>query len=164
MTKTTTASGGAAEAAWTTANALAESTQAAVRGTWLASDSAAESCGNDGVHWGITRLGPGTDTQARSAALDGFEELWNEAGYDPDRISIGGDAPGTELRYPRSGTLDTGFFIEFGTTEHGSTLQMQTPCAPGDADALNRAKYAERHTNTPPDIPGAATPSTATGS
>ncbi|WP_139199728.1 hypothetical protein [Curtobacterium sp. MCBA15_008] len=75
------------------------------------------------------------------------------------RSEFGGDAPGVELRYPGASSLDNGFFIEFRSSVHGSTLQLQTPCVQGDVDALNREKYGERHTNTPPDIPGTASPS-----
>ncbi|TCK63725.1 hypothetical protein [Curtobacterium sp. PhB136] len=159
MADAKTAGVGSAEIAWTAGNALAESTQDAVGGSWLASDSAAEACGADGARWGITRLGPGTDKHTRADTVDRIERLWRSAGYEPVRTHIGGDAPGTQLRYPSAGTFDDGFFIEFGTTEYGSTVEMQTPCAPGDADALNREKYGERHTNTSPDIPGTASPS-----
>lgn len=160
MTTSTSSDSDQAKTAWDDANALAEAAQRAVGGSWTATDSAAERCQNGAVRWGLLRVGPPISTDQRSAVLDSVAELWRAAGYEPVRKSLGGDAPGTELRYPEVDTLPNGFFIEFGTTDNASTLQMQTPCTPGDADQLNREKYAEKHTNTPPDIPGASSPST----
>lgn len=141
-----------AKQAWNEMNAEAEATQAIIGGDWLASDTSARPCTN-GVQWVITRGGPGSEPDTRAAELDRIDERWRAAGWEPVRSDITGDAPGQQLRYPASGVFEDGFFIEFGTTDNGSTLQIQTPCAPGDADALNREKYGEKHTNTPPYIP-----------
>ncbi|ROP64807.1 hypothetical protein [Curtobacterium sp. ZW137] len=159
---TSTASGtdsAGAKREWDRMNAEAEATQALIGGDWLSADTAARSCGANGAQWVIARFGPSTDTDARDVALDRMETRWRAKGWDPVRSDITGDAPGKQLRYPAGNTLADGFFIEFGITEHASTLQLQTPCTPGDANALNREKYGERHTNTPPDIPGTAAPS-----
>jgi hypothetical protein len=148
-----------AKQVWNDANAQAEATQAVVSGRWLASDSDADPCGTGGVHWGVSRIGPGTSEAERAAKVAAVEDQWRELGWKPTKSEFGGDAPGLQVRYPASGVLEDGFFAEFDTTVHASTLQMQTPCTPGDADQLNREKYAQKHTNTPPDIPGASTPS-----
>ncbi|MFJ3385114.1 MULTISPECIES: hypothetical protein [unclassified Curtobacterium] len=148
-----------AEREWDRMNAEAEATQALIGGDWRSVDTAARPCGADGVQWVITRFGPSTDTDARDVALDRMGTRWRAKGWNPVRSDITGDAPGKQLRYPAANTLADGFFIEFGITEHASTLQLQTPCTAGDANALNREKYGERHTNTPPDIPGTAEPS-----
>lgn len=156
MSPSNTDSSSAAKSTWDTANSLAEATQKAVGGAWVGSDSAAEQCGESGARWGLTRIGPGTDPGARDRTISAVEALWADSGLTPTRRALGGDAPGVEVRFPAAGTRDDGFFIEFATTVHGSTIGMQTPCTPGDVDALNREKYGERHTNTPPDIPGAS--------
>ncbi|OEI67801.1 hypothetical protein Cus16_2551 [Curtobacterium sp. ER1/6] len=157
----------AAEKVWRTMNAEVESSQDVVGSGWLASDTAARACGTRGVQWVINRYGPATTGAERTRVLDDLERRWTALGWQPVRAAITGDAPGQRLRYPATRSLDDGFFVEFGTTEHGSTLQLQTPCTPGDITALNTEKYAERHTNTPPDVPGAtasSTPSDGAGS
>lgn len=156
-----------ARAAWDEADALAEATQAKVAGDWSASDSAAEPCGTGGVRWGATRIGPGTSGSDRADVVAAISALWTERGYDAAEEVTSGDAPGVRLRHPSADSLQNGFFIEFRTTTHASTLQLQTPCTPGDAAALNAERYAERHTKTPPDVPGAtasSTPSAGAGS
>ncbi len=152
-----------ARAAWDEADALAEATQAKVAGDWVASDSAAERCGTGGVRWGATRIGPGTSGSDRADVVAAIDALWTERGYDAAEEAMSGDAPGVRLRHPSAGTLQNGFFIEFRTTAHASTLQLQTPCTPGDAAALNAERYAERHTKTPPDVPDPA-PTAGAGS
>ncbi|WP_182046227.1 hypothetical protein [Curtobacterium sp. ME26] len=157
----------AAKEVWRTMNAEVESSQDVVGSGWLASDTAARACGTRGVQWVINRYGPATTGAERTRVLDDLERRWTALGWQPVRAAITGDAPGQRLRYPATRSLDDGFFVEFGTTEHGSTLQLQTPCTPGDITALNTEKYAERHTNTPPDVPGAtpsSTPSDGAGS
>jgi len=157
----------AAEKVWRTMNAEVESSQDVVGTGWLASDTAARPCGTRGVQWVINRYGPGTSGAERTRVLDDLERRWTALGWQPVRSAITGDAPGQRLRYPANRSLDDGFFVEFGTTEHGSTLQLQTPCTPGDTTALNKEQYAERHTNTPPDVPGvspSSTPSDGAGS
>lgn len=151
----------AAKARWDEANSLAEATQELVGGSWSSSDSAAERCGEEGARWGLTRLGPGTDPDERAAIASAVEALWTGAGHVPSSKALGGDAPGLELRFPQTGVQPDGFFVEFRTTQHGSTVAMQTACTGGDVDELNRERYGERHTNTPPDIPGAGSASPA---
>ncbi|WIB76967.1 hypothetical protein DEJ28_15110 [Curtobacterium sp. MCPF17_002] len=148
-----------AKRVWDSMNTAVEASQAIVGPGWLASDTAARACGADGVQWVINRFGPGTQPDDRVAKLEELERRWDAKGWKPVRSDFGGDAPGVMLRYPAASSLDDGFFIEFSTTRHGSTLQLQTPCTQGVVDDLNREKYGERHTNTPPDIPGAASPS-----
>ncbi|MBA8990803.1 outer membrane murein-binding lipoprotein Lpp [Curtobacterium pusillum] len=150
-----------AKQVWKDADAQAEATQAILPGRWLSTDSAAGTCGTGGVRWGVSRIGPGTSKAGRAAKVEEVEENWRSLGWKPMRSELTGDAPGLQVRYPAKGVFEDGFFAEFATTEHASTLQIQTPCTPGDADQLNREKYAEKHTNTPPDIPGASTPSTS---
>ncbi|WP_420368709.1 hypothetical protein [Curtobacterium sp. L1-20] len=145
----------AAKAVWDSMNAEVEASQAIVGTGWLASDTAARACGGDGAQWVLTRFGPGTQPDDRTAQFEDLTKRWEAKGWKPVRTEFGGDSPGVQLRYPAASTLDDGFFIEYRSTSHGSTLQLQTPCTPGDVDALNREKYGERHTNTPPDIPGA---------
>lgn len=147
------------KAVWDSMNAEVEASQGAVGTGWLSSDTAARACGVNGAQWVLTRFGPGTQPEDRSAPLDTLEARWAAKGWKPVRSEFGGDAPGVELRYPATASLDDGFFVEFRSTVHGSTLQLQTPCVQGDVDALNREEYGERHTNTPPDVPGTASPS-----
>lgn len=147
-----------AKRVWSEANTRAEVTQAVVPGKWLSSDTAARAC-SGGVQWVVNRIGPGTDPSQREAVIGDIEAHWRSLGWKPTRSELTGDAPGQQVRYPASGVFEDGFFAEFSTTENASTLQIQTPCTPGDVDQLNREKYAEKHTNTPPDIPGASSPS-----
>jgi len=146
-----------ARSAWHEADALAGATQAEVPGGWLADDSAAGPCGaaGTGARWGLTRIGPSTSPSDRADVVAAVASVWSAHGYDAVERAIGGDAPGVRLRFPASGTLRDGFFIEFVTTAHASTIQLQTPCRRGDDRALNAERYAERHTDTPPDVPGA---------
>ncbi|MET3637622.1 hypothetical protein [Curtobacterium oceanosedimentum] len=153
----------AAKQVWQAMNTEIESSQDVVGPGWLASDTAARACGTRGVQWVINRYGPGTSAAERAEVLDGLERRWTALGWKPVRSAITGDAPGQRLRYPATRSLDDGFFVEFGTTERGSTLQLRTPCTPGDSAALNAEQYAERHTDTPPDVPGATvSPTTGT--
>lgn len=154
VTGPTPSTANSAEATWDAANALAESTQAIIPGDWVASDSAAEPCGTTGVRWGINRFGPSTTRSGRADVVAAVDELWARHGHPAVRSPITGDAPGVQLRSPAVGVLADGFFVEFGTTDHGSTLQLQTPCVRGDHQALNAERYAERHISTPPDVPG----------
>lgn len=149
----------AAKQVWERANSEVEASQSIVTGDWLASDTAARECGSDGVQWVLTRFGPGSAVAERGRLFEELTARWEARGWRPEESATTGDHAGAELRYPAASTLDDGFFVEFRTNENGSTLQMQTPCTPGDANQLNREKYAEKHTNTPPDIPGASTPS-----
>lgn len=148
-----------AKAVWDEMNAEMESSQAVLGSGWLSSDTAARACGADGARWVLNRFGPGTQPGDRDGLLDALATRWAPKGWAPVRSEFGGDAPGVQLRYPAASSLDNGFFIEFRSSVHGSTLQLQTPCVQGDVDALNHEKYGERHTNTPPDIPGTASPS-----
>ncbi|WP_439692622.1 hypothetical protein ACRQ4B_17285 [Curtobacterium sp. SP.BCo] len=145
----------AAKRVWVEANTRAEATQAIVTGKWLTSDTAARAC-RDGVQWVVTRLGPGTDPGQRDAVIGDIEAYWRSLGWRPTRSDFPGDHPGEQITYPAGGLFENGFFVRFRTNENGSSLQIQTPCTPGDVDQLNREKYAEQHTNTPPDIPGAS--------
>jgi hypothetical protein len=144
---------------WDEFDARAEAVQAVVGGEWLASDTAARLCATEGVQWVISRFGPPTSAGNRDRVLTALTSQWRATGWRPERIATTGDFPGSQLRYPAASTMSDGFFVRFRTNANGSSLQMQTPCTPGDADQLNREKYAEKHTNTPPDIPGASTPS-----
>ncbi|TDN42254.1 hypothetical protein EDF64_11331 [Curtobacterium flaccumfaciens] len=148
-----------AKSVWDSVNAEIEASQAVVGTGWLSSDTAARECGVDGAQWVLTRFGPGTHPGERNAQFDELSARWEAMGWRPVRSDFGGVNPGVQLRYPAASSLDDGFFIEYRSTQHGSTLQLQTPCTQGDVDALNREKYGERHTNTPPDIPGTASPS-----
>lgn len=145
-----------AKRVWDEMNSRAETSQALVGGDWLASDTSARVCGTGGVQWAVSRIGPGTSADDRVSVADKVESQWRELGWKPVRSELTGDAPGLQLRYPGAGTFEDGFYVEFATTEHGSTIALQTPCTPGDVDSLNREKYAEKHTNTPPDVPGAS--------
>lgn len=135
---------------WDLANARAESTQAFVAGAWSAIDSAARACGTDGARWVIGRLGPGTTSASREDVVAAIRAHWQGFGWEPTRSTTSGDAPSTRLRYPAGRSLDDGFFVDFETTVHGSTLTLQTACAPGDAGELNRTRYGEHHRDTPP--------------
>ncbi|KQO59968.1 hypothetical protein [Curtobacterium sp. Leaf261] len=148
-----------AKSAWDDLNQKVESTQAMVGGEWEASDTGATACGSSGAQWGITRLGPGASPGDRERIIDEIETAWKANGWKPTRTKIGGDAPGLQLRYPAAGTFDDGFFIELGITDYGSSMQSQTPCEPGDADALNDEQYAYNHQNTtrlPSDSPSSS--------
>lgn len=147
-----------AKSAWDDLNQKVESTQAMVPGTWEASDSGASPCGTSGAQWGITRLGPGANGEDRTHIIDEIETAWKDNDWKPTRSKIGGDAPGLQLRYPAAGVFDDGFFVEIGITEYGSSIQAQTPCAHGNADALNDEQYAYEHQNTtrlPSETPSA---------
>lgn len=154
-----TGAASSAKSAWDDLNRKVESTQAIIPGQWEISDSGATACGGSGAQWGITRLGPGASADDRAHLIDQVEAAWKSDGWTPIRTRIGGDAPGLQLRYPAAGTFDDGFFIELGITDYGSSMQSQTPCEPGDADALNAEQYAYNHQNTtrlPSDSPSAS--------
>lgn len=149
----------AAKQIWDEMNAEAEASQGVIGGAWLASDTAARACGSNGAQWVVNRFGPRTSAAHRGRLLDELATRWAAKGWTATKSATTGDYPGAQLRYPSGSTLRSGFFVEFRTNENGSSLQIQTPCTPGDVDQLNREKYAEKHTNTPPDIPGASSPS-----
>lgn len=156
-----------AERAWDATNERVETTQALLEGQWLAYDTAARGCGSTGAQWLVSRIGPGSDPGSRTRLLAAVEERWSGFGWSAVRSAIGGDTPGDRLRYPSVGSTKDGFFVELTTNAHATTITVQTPCATGDVAALNTEKYAERHTNTPPDVPGAtpsSTPSDGAGS
>jgi hypothetical protein len=155
----TASNNSAAKQVWDEFNAEAEASQEVIGGSWLASDTAARACGSGGAQWVLTRLGPGTTVADRDRVLADLSTRWQAKGWTADRSATTGDYPGVQLRYPGGSTLASGFFVRFRSNENGSSLQIQTPCTPGDVDQLNREKYAEKHTNTPPDIPGASSPS-----
>lgn len=148
--------GASAEDEWDHLSELVAQTQAIVGGSWQPVDSSASACGAGGAQWGLTRLGRGTSTDERPALVHQIERLWRASGWTPELTAIGGDAPGTQLRLPASGVDDRGFFIELGFTVHGTTIDAQTPCAPGDVDWLNAERYAENH------APGVDLPSAPT--
>jgi hypothetical protein len=148
-----------AKAVWDEMNAEIESSQAVLGTGWLASDTAARACGAGGAQWVLTRFGPGSQPDERDDLLGRLATRWEAKGWEAVRSEFGGDAPGVQLRYPGASSFDDGFFIEFRSSVHGSTLQLQTPCTPGDVDELNREKYGETHTQTPPYLPGATPPS-----
>jgi hypothetical protein len=143
-----TAAASSAKSAWDDLDQKVESTQAIIPGEWEASDSGASECGTSGARWGIARLGSGASADDRARLIDQVGAAWKADGWTPTRTELGGDAPGLQLRYPAVGSLDDGFFIELGITEHGTSIQAQTPCAPGDVDALNEEQYAYNHQNT----------------
>lgn len=144
-----------AERVWDATNERVETTQALVEGPWLAYDTAARGCGSTGAQWLVSRIGPGSDPGSRTRLLAAVEERWSGFGWSAVRSTIGGDAPGDRLRYPSAGSTNEGFFVELTTNAHATTITVQTPCATGDVAALNAEAYAERHTTTPPDVPGA---------
>lgn len=147
-----------AKAAWDDLNRKVESTQAMIGGKWEISDSGATACGSSDAQWAITRLGPGAGADDRARLIDQIVVAWKGNGWTPARGHIGGDAPGLQLRYPAGGSFDDGFFIELGMTDHGTSIQARTPCAPGDMDSLNKEQYAYNHQNTtrlPSDSPSA---------
>ncbi|MFJ3036377.1 hypothetical protein ACIPC2_18395 [Curtobacterium pusillum] len=158
-TRPTASDNTAAKLVWGEMNAEAEASQGVIGGAWLASDTAARACGSNGAQWVVNRFGPRTSAAHRGRLLDELATRWAAKGWTATKSATTGDYPGAQLRYPSGSTLRSGFFVEFRTNENGSTLQIQTPCTPGDVDQLNREKYAEKHTNTPPDIPGASSPS-----
>jgi len=149
-----------AKAIWDSMNAEIEASQDVLGTEWLSSDTAARACGADGAQWVITRFGPGTRPEERAAPLGALATRWTAKGWSPVTTEFGGDTPGVQLRYPAGSTLDDGFFIEFRSTVRRSTLQLQTPCTTGNVDALNREQYGEKHTSTPPFLPGATPPDT----
>ena len=160
MHTTSTTGSAAAKDVWDRMNRSVEATQSIVGGDWSAWDTAARPCGENGAQWVVSRIGRGTDPARRAELLHAIEQQWLTIGWRPVESDITGDAPGKQLRFPGASALPGGFFVEFGTTVHASTVALQTPCAPGDVVDLNTEQYAERHTNTPPGIPGAgATPS-----
>lgn len=116
-----------AKAAWDDLNQRVESTQSSVPGRWEASDSGASPCGTSEARWGITRLGPGASADDRRRIIDQIEAAWKANGWEPTRSTIGGDAPGLQLRHPAGGVLDDGFFVEVGITGYGSSIEAQTP-------------------------------------
>lgn len=129
-----------AKAIWESMKAEIEASQDLLGTEWLSSDTAARAC----------------DTAGYALATQ-----WTAKGWAPVMTGFGGDTPGVQLRYPAGSTLDDEFFIEFRSTVRRSTLQLQTPCTPGNFDALNREQYGEKHTSTPPFLPGATPPDTS---
>lgn len=141
----TTSHDGSAKAEWIALSAQIAETQAIVGETWTSVDSAAGDCGVSGVQWGIGRLGPGVNASDRRALFERIEAAWQANGWTPTLTTLGGDAPGLQLRYPAAGGFEDGFFVEIGSTVHGTSIGAQTPCARGDVDALNEEQFAYNH-------------------
>jgi hypothetical protein len=146
-----------AKAEWRVLSEQVAQTQSIVGGTWESVDTSARQCSEDGAQWAITRIGPGVSATERDALMDRVERAWAKNGWKPARTHITGDAPGLQLRFPAGGFDDRRFFIELGSTVHGTTIQAQTPCAPGDVDQLNREQFAYNH------MPGIAVSPAPTG-
>ncbi|KQO63415.1 hypothetical protein ASF23_03895 [Curtobacterium sp. Leaf261] len=145
--------GSAAKSEWLDLSEKAAATQNIVGGDWEYVDSNADDCGDGGAHWGITRLGPGVPEAERNDLFDRVQTAWKAFGWDAARTKLGGDAPGLQLRYPASGVREDGFYIEFDSTVHGTTIGAQTSCAAGDVDQLAKEQFA--YNNTPGRTPSA---------
>ncbi|WP_156364267.1 hypothetical protein [Curtobacterium sp. Leaf261] len=149
----------AAKAQWFDLTTRIEATQQLVGGDWEVVDSNARPCNEGAVNWTITRIGPGVRTAEREELFDSVEVAWKKNGWEPVRRATGGDAPGLRLRYPASGVLGDGFYVELESTVHGTTIGAQTACAAGDVDQLNREQFA--FNNTPGYTPTPAASPTA---
>ncbi|KQO63413.1 hypothetical protein [Curtobacterium sp. Leaf261] len=143
----------AAKSEWLHLSKRIEATQNFIGGDWEFIDSNARDCGDGGVQWVIGRIGPGVPAAERRALFDEVEAAWKANGWDPVRTHFGGDAPGEMLRYPASGVMDDGFYVEFDSTVHATTMGAQTPCAAGDGDQLAKEQFADN--NTPGRTPSA---------
>jgi hypothetical protein len=165
MDRTSTDSS-AAKSEWIDLSEKTAATQDIVGGEWEYVDSNADECGSGGAHWGITRLGPGVSAAERNVLFDRVQAAWEAYGWDAARTKLGGDAPGLKLRYPARGVMEDGFYIEFDSTAHGTTIGAQTPCAAGDVDALAEEQFAYKNTPglppTPAASPTALTPTPST--
>ncbi|MBT2503126.1 hypothetical protein [Curtobacterium sp. ISL-83] len=142
---TTAQAGGSAKDEWDRLSEHVAQTQAIVGGSWEPVDSSARACGDGGAQWAITRLGRGTSLTERPALVEQIEREWKKYGWELNRTAIGGDAPGVRLRFPAGGSDERRFFIDIGFTVHGTTIEAQTPCAPGNVDQLNAEQYAYKH-------------------
>lgn len=149
----------AAKHSWLELTTRVEATQQIVGGDWEVSDTNSRKCADGSVNWGVTRLGPGVATADRAALFDRVEVAWKAFGWHAVRTRIGGESPGLQLRYPTGGALDDGFFVELGSTVHGTTIDAQTACTAGDVDQLNREQFA--FNNTPGYTPTPASSPTA---
>ncbi|WP_156364269.1 hypothetical protein [Curtobacterium sp. Leaf261] len=156
----------AAKAAWIDLTTQIAATQQMVGGEWEVLDTNSRACGDGGASWVVARIGPGVPAADRRALADEVEAAWKAYGWSPVRAPFGVDAPGLRLRYPASGVLPNGFYIEFNSNRYASTIGAQTPCAAGDVDQLNREQFAFNntpgYTPTPASSPTALTPTPRT--
>lgn len=134
-----------AKARWLEFSEQIAATQAIVGGTWESVDTAASECGAAGAQWGIGRLGPGVPEADRHALYERIETAWRAFGWDPTLTKLYNEEAGLQLRYPASGGFDDGFFVEIGSSVHGTSIGGQTPCGVGDVDALNEEHFADEH-------------------
>jgi hypothetical protein len=118
-----------------------EATQKAVGGSWRLLDGGADGCrlagGGTGIVFPFTRTGPGVPAPRDDMAAT-VTEIWHAAGFDPvaSSTTVAGQ-PVTQLRYPAQGYDHDGIYLQAWLGEHGSSIQGQSACVPGDADAYN---------------------------
>lgn len=124
--------------------------QDAVGGTWKYTELGADVCGlpsgAKGAQTGGFSYGPGVPLEQQQAIIDQIVDAWTKAGFVP---SVSARPPvknivSTQVRYPASGYGVNGFTLSFEVATTASTLDGQTRCVPGDADAINR-EYQRIH-------------------
>jgi hypothetical protein len=132
--------------------------QDAVGGTWKPMEFGADSCalpsGARGAQTGGGSDGPGVPLEQQRAIIDQVVAAWTRAGFKP---FVSARPPvksivATQVRYPASGYGVDGFTLSFEIATTASTVDGQTRCVPGDADAIN-TEYQRLHPQ-PTLLPG----------
>ena len=119
---------------------LFSTTSALVVGDWNLEFNGARDCttqaGQVGVVFDLVGLGPGSADPG--SAADQVAALWTDRGHPVTRSVIDSNA----IRLLSPDDAD-GFGLEFTVNDRASTLDGSTPCVPGDAAALNRARQQD---------------------
>jgi hypothetical protein len=132
--------------------------QDAVGGTWKPMEFGADSCalpsGARGAQTGGGSDGPGVPLEQQQAIIDQVVAAWTKAGVVPvvsARPPIKGIVA-VSVNYPGNWVDAVGRFVNFEIATTASTLEGQTRCVPGDADAIN-TEYQRLHPQ-PTLLPG----------
>ena len=119
---------------------LFTATSTLVDGDWDIQKRGPRDCTTQSGQVGVTfpMVGFGPASADPESAADQVAALWADRGYPAHRSVIDGDV--IQLLYPDDAD---GFGLQFWTNRSGSTLDGSTPCVPGDAAALNRARQRD---------------------
>ena len=124
--------------------------QDAVGGSWEYTELGADVCGlpsgAKGAQTGGVSYGPGVPLDRQQAIIDQVVAAWTRAGFKPFVLARPPVKTiiSTQVRYPASGYGVDGFTLSFEVATTASSLDGQTRCVPGDADAIN-AEYQRLH-------------------
>jgi hypothetical protein len=106
-------------------------------GEWTTTEYSAEDCdagSEQGANFAVLMLGDTGSDDPESTAKK-LAAYWNDLGYET--VLAIEPAGAARVTHP---TRDDGFGIQFGVGPGGMSLDGETGCLPGDADAINEAR------------------------